>query len=266
MIFRHGDFEIEVIQSSYTLNSTDNPPYDCILNPFSEDEYFHEYNFYEIILNRYFSIERYIILVSDDFEEDCQILNKGLNIIFLTSNHLIISNLEEKKSYKFGNFCYYGIKCKLLDDYILLITYYGKRLLVDYNGNEMYNSNSFENISRFEFGDVIPLEEISPIEEKYNIKLPQDYLDFITTKHNGFINRDRCCVMYAIEYVSFKDYHGCKALLLYSSECYGAYLFVNGEHYGKILEFYDGIKKRHIITDYSFIEWLNIIFRKDFSI
>lgn len=54
MIFQHEDFEIEVIQSSYTLNSTDNPPYDYILNPFSEDEYFHEYNFYEIILNRYF--------------------------------------------------------------------------------------------------------------------------------------------------------------------------------------------------------------------
>ncbi|MDE6798230.1 MAG: SMI1/KNR4 family protein [Ruminococcus sp.] len=124
-----------------------------------------------------------------------------------------------------------------------------------------------------EIYDTISIEEVRKFEEENNIKLPEDYVWFITNVANGckgdrFYDYRYSCGFYPLEKTYFSDEDAgyfCKgeedfSLDISSKGCSYSYgIILKGEHYGEISDNADGLvyylpKKVH-----GFKEWYNLL-------
>lgn len=149
----------------------------------------------------------------------------------------------------------------------------------------MYNINDPEAVAIREkmerlkqFGDVkiyntISIEEVRKFEEENNIKLPEDYVWFITNvangcKGNGFHDYRYSCGFYPLEDTYFSDEDAgyfCKgeedfSLDISSKGCSYSYgIILKGEHYGEISDNADGLVYYSPKKVHGFKEWYNLL-------
>lgn len=167
------------------------------------------------------------------------------------------------------NFCWYFhnevddiIEYSIDNDKVLLITHYGKKYLLDFNGKDISPKRDIlsldiptfiKNSKHIIWGDVISIEKVRNIEKRCNILLPQDYLKFITEVSNGFLYYGNNNIMFALEKSNLKDNN---SILIYSSECYIARLLLDNNNYGKVKE-YHWSTKDYVTIKKSFTDWFN---------
>ncbi|MDE5557653.1 MAG: SMI1/KNR4 family protein [Ruminococcus sp.] len=125
---------------------------------------------------------------------------------------------------------------------------------------------------KVEIYDVISIEEVRKFEEENDIKLPEDYVWFITNVANGCKGGSgfdySCCGFYPLEktYFSYKyidNYFADEqkfSLDISSVGCFGSYgIFLKGEHYGEISdndEFFAFYSPKRV---HGFKEWYNTL-------
>lgn len=133
-----------------------------------------------------------------------------------------------------------------------------------------------KNYGDVEIFDVISIEEVRKFEEENNIKLPDDYVWFITNVANGC--KSSCkghnvydyrysCGFYPLERTYFsrediEDSDGEKkfSINISSKGCTGSYgIFLKGEHYGEISVNDEGVAYYHPKRVHGFKEWYNLL-------
>ncbi|MCM1505914.1 MAG: SMI1/KNR4 family protein [Ruminococcus flavefaciens] len=126
--------------------------------------------------------------------------------------------------------------------------------------------------------DVISIEEVRKFEEENNIKLPDDYVWFITnvangcTESSGGYNYELSCGFYPLESTEFsseyieadkwEDHYGEEkfSLNISSTGCTGSYgIFLKGEHYGEISDNDEGLAYYEPKRVHGFKEWYNLL-------
>ena len=130
-----------------------------------------------------------------------------------------------------------------------------------------------------QFGDVeiydtISIEEVRKFEDENNIKLPEDYVWFITNvangcKGDGFYDYRYSCgfrplerTYFSREYIDDDDCNGEEkfSLDISSTGCTGSYgIFLKGEHYGEISDDDEGLAYYHPKRVHGFKEWYNTL-------
>lgn len=152
-----------------------------------------------------------------------------------------------------------------------------------------YNTNDPEAVAIREkmeqlkkFGDVeiydtISIEEVRKFEEENNIKLPDDYVWFITNvangcKGDGFYDYRYSCGFYPLEHTYFSneyidgdDFDDCSGEEKFSLDisgkgCTGSYgIFLKGEHYGEISDDDEGLSYYSPKRVHGFKEWYKLL-------
>lgn len=140
-----------------------------------------------------------------------------------------------------------------------------------------------KNYGDVEIFDVISIEEVRKFEEENNIKLPDDYVWFITNVANGCKSRSKghdvydyrySCGFYPLErtYFSSEDIgNHCSgeekfSIDISSRGCTGSYgIFLKGEHYGEISDNDEGLAYYHPKRVHGFKEWYNLLLDETIS-
>lgn len=132
--------------------------------------------------------------------------------------------------------------------------------------------------NKVEIYDVISIEEVRKFEEENNIKLPDDYVWFITNVANGCCERgsgysyELSCGFYPLEdtyfsseYIDADNWEDCFgeenfSLDISSTGCTGSYgIFLKGEHYGEISDNDEGLAYYCPKRVHGFKEWYNTL-------
>lgn len=148
-----------------------------------------------------------------------------------------------------------------------------------YNINDPEAVSIREKMERLkQFGDVeiydtISIEEVRKFEEEYEIKLPEDYVWFITNvangcKSDGVYDYRFNCGFYPLEKTYFSDEDigdFCKgeedfSIDISSKGCSYSYgIILKGEHYGEISDNADGLAYYEPKKVHGFKEWYNLL-------
>ena len=128
-----------------------------------------------------------------------------------------------------------------------------------------------------EIYDTISIEEVREFEEEYDMKLPEDYVWFITNvangcKGDGFYDYRYSCgfrplerTYFSSEYTEDDDCDDCSGEEKFSLDisgkgCTGSYgIFLKGEHYGEISDDDEGLAYYHPKRVHGFKEWYNLL-------
>lgn len=144
-----------------------------------------------------------------------------------------------------------------------------------------------KNYGDVEIFDVISIEEVRKFEEENNIKLPDDYVWFITNVANGCKSRSKghdvydyrySCGLYPLErtyfsseYIDNDNWDDCSgeenfSLSISSTGCTGSYgIFLKGEHYGEISDNDEGLAYYEPKRVHGFKEWYNLLLDETLS-
>ncbi len=130
--------------------------------------------------------------------------------------------------------------------------------------------------NKVEIYDVISIEEVRKFEKENDIKLPDDYVWFITNVANGCCESgysyELSCGFYPLEHTDFSseyieadNWEDCFgeenfSLDISSTGCTGSYgIFLKGEHYGEISDNDEGLAYYSKKRVHGFKEWYKLL-------